>query len=80
MVRKILPRILPLYFFCDSALKITIYGSTLINAAYYNFYDVAKILIRYNADKTIKDMHGNTAYDYASQYEYTRIMNLLKDE
>ncbi|BBO79039.1 hypothetical protein DSCW_64560 [Desulfosarcina widdelii] len=29
MVRKILPRILPLYFFCDSALKITIYGSTL---------------------------------------------------
>ena len=54
--------------------------TALINAAYYNFYDVAEILIKYNADKTIEDMHGNTAYDYASQYEYTRLMNLLKGE
>lgn len=40
--------------------------TALIYAAYYNFYDIAEILVKYNADKTIKDTFGNTAFDYAS--------------
>lgn len=54
--------------------------TALIHAAYYNHFDAAKILLKYNADKTIKDKYGNTALDYAEQFEYTRMMSLLKNE
>jgi ankyrin repeat protein len=52
----------------------------LIHAAYYNSYDAPEILVRYGADKTIEDRYGNTALDYAKQFEYTRMISLLKNE
>ena len=55
-------------------------ATALIHAAYYNFYDVAEILVNYHADRSIKDMYGNTALDYASQFEQTRMISLLKSE
>jgi hypothetical protein len=53
-------------------------ATALIQAAYYNHFDVAQILVKYNALKTIKDKYGNTALDYAEQFEFTRIISLLK--
>jgi hypothetical protein len=50
----------------------------LIHAAYYNIYGVAEILVKYGADKTIKDRYGNTALDYAKQYGYTRMISLIE--
>ncbi|XPS86169.1 ankyrin repeat-containing protein [Desulfosarcina variabilis str. Montpellier] len=56
-------------------------GTTaLIYAAHYNFFDMAKVLLKYNADTTLKDKYGNTAYDYASSYEYTRLIDLLGNQ
>jgi len=50
----------------------------LIVAAYYNHPDVAKILLKYKADKAIKDYYGNTALYYAEWYSYTEMTALLK--
>ena len=54
-------------------------ATALIHAAYYNLIDSARILVKYNADKTIKDKHGNTALDYARKYEYAGMISLLSD-
>ncbi|BBO73867.1 hypothetical protein DSCW_12840 [Desulfosarcina widdelii] len=55
MVRKILPRILPLYFFCDSALKITIYGSTLVKKVINNLAAVYGMPAIRNVEGTKQD-------------------------
>jgi hypothetical protein len=54
-------------------------ATALIHAAYYNLIDAAKILVKYNADKTIKDKYGYTALDYARKYEYAGMIALLSD-
>ncbi len=54
-------------------------ATALIHAAFYNLMDAAKILVNYNADKTIKDKYGNTALDYARKYEYASMISLLND-
>lgn len=53
-------------------------STALITAAYHNLIDVAKVLVKYNPDKTIKDRYGNTALDYAEQYKYADMISLLK--
>jgi len=54
-------------------------ATALISAAYYNLLDVAKVLVKYNPDKTIKDKYGNTALDYAEKYKYSSMILLLKN-
>ena len=54
--------------------------TALHHAAYCNFLDVAKVLIKYKADTTIRDQYGNTPMEYADQYEYTRMIALLSSE
>lgn len=53
--------------------------TALISAAYYDLLDVAKVLVKYNPDKKIKDKYGNTALDYAEQYKYANMILLLKN-
>jgi ankyrin repeat protein len=55
-------------------------ATALISAAYYNLFDVAKVLVKYKPDKMIKDKFGNTALNYAEQYNYTSMISLLKNE
>jgi ankyrin repeat protein len=55
-------------------------ATALITAAYYNLIDVAKVLIKYNSTKSLKDKYGNTALDYAMQYKYTEMISLLKNK
>jgi hypothetical protein len=54
-------------------------ATALLLAAYWNHVDSVEALIKCKADKNIKDMWGRTALDYAEQYEYTRIIALLKE-
>lgn len=61
--------------YCKNAL-ISI---ALILATYYNHIVSVEALIKCKADRNITDMWGRTASDYAEQYEYTRINELLKD-
>jgi uncharacterized protein len=54
-------------------------GSTcLIMAAQINNIDMVKLLLRYKADKTIKDKQGKTAADYALFTNNTAFIDLLK--
>ncbi len=56
------------------------HGATaLLVASYYNHVDSVEALIKCKADKTIPDMWGRTPLSYAEQYEYTRIIALLKN-
>ncbi len=54
-------------------------ATALIMAAYYNHLDTAKILLKYNANKTIQDKYGNTAFDYAEQFGYIPMIAVLKN-
>ena len=53
-------------------------ATALISAAYYNLLDVARVLVKFDPDKTLKDKYGNTALDYARQYKYAEMISLLE--
>lgn len=54
------------------------YGSTpLIDATYNDDVELVKLLLQYGADATYVDASGYTAYDYALEYEYRKLQELL---
>lgn len=54
--------------------------TALLYATYYNFVDVAEILLRYNADPTISDKYGHTPVYYAEEFLYGHMIQLFKGE
>jgi len=48
-------------------------------ATYNNFSRIAKILITYGADHTIKDKQGYTPLGYAETYDHIRIIEMLEN-
>jgi ankyrin repeat protein len=54
-------------------------GTTpLMEAAKFDAPELVKILLSKGADKSVKDSHGLTAKDYATQYKRTKVLELLK--
>ncbi len=51
--------------------------TALICAVQKQSYDACKVLLSYNADKTLKDDRNMTAYDYAVQLQDKTLMDLL---
>ncbi len=57
----------------------TVTGETpLMTAARFNAIETARLLIEYNADLTLRDAEGKTAYDYAVENGYADLAELLK--
>ena len=52
-------------------------ATALINAAYYNFYDVAEILVKYGADKNIKDLYPFRGFSSKANPLKTLYLNVL---
>ncbi|WP_066057486.1 M48 family metallopeptidase [Robertmurraya korlensis] len=54
------------------------YDSTpLIDATYNENVEMVKLLLQYGADPNYEDASGYTAYDYALEYEYDELQELL---
>jgi Zn-dependent protease with chaperone function len=54
------------------------YDSTpLIDATYNEDVEMVKLLLQYGADANYEDASGYTAYDYALEYEYHELQELL---
>ncbi len=56
----------------------TMGGTLLMSLVENNILENAKILLKANADKTIKDKNGKTALDYARENNFTDLIELLK--
>ena len=41
-------------------------------------YGICELLLRYGADKTLKDIYGKTAYDYAVELKDEKLIELIK--
>jgi ankyrin repeat protein len=54
--------------------------TSLMYAAYYNYKDIAEILLAHNASVTIKNSEGKTALDYAEEAYSGNLLDLLKKE
>lgn len=52
--------------------------TALMYAAGTNHKDCVRVLLDWNADRTIKDKNGYTAYDYAAQNGYDDIASIIK--
>ncbi len=51
--------------------------TSLMNAAWYGYTDVGRLLIEHNADINAADKYGQTALIHACEYGYTDIVRLL---
>ena len=53
--------------------------SALMNAAAEGQLEVVKLLLKYGADKDLKDIDGDTAESFASQKNHLEVSNFLKN-
>jgi len=51
--------------------------SALMAAVEANSEDIVKLLLEHNVDTNLKNIHGQTAYDLAVEYDYSNLMSLL---
>lgn len=72
-------------YLCQQGAKVNLQDpynkcTALLYATYYNFVDVAEILLRYDADPTITDKYGHTPVYYAEEFLYGHMIQLFKGE
>ncbi|MBB6498814.1 ankyrin repeat domain-containing protein [Pedobacter cryoconitis] len=78
--KGLLNMVTDLYQYKTAVNQVNYNGATaLIFAATFGHEDITRILLKYGADKAIKDKFGKTALDYAINQENKNIIDILKD-